>query len=151
MSCWLLKTEPDEYSIDDLAKDKSTCWGNVRNYQARNYLREMKVGDSILFYHSEGTPSGIAGVAKVAKAAYADPSQFDKKSDYFDPKATKETPRWFAPDIKFEKKFKALLATPDLRKEKALEKMVLFQRGSRLSVQPVSESEFKHILKLAGL
>lgn len=146
---WLCKSEPDVYSIDDLKKDKVTPWDNIRNYQARNFLKEMEVGDLVLFYHSNAKPPGIAGIAKVAKTAYPDESQFDKKSPYFDPKATKDEPRWFNPDMRFVKAFKNLLSLDELRAEKELEDMLVLKRGSRLSVQPVSDAEFEHILKIA--
>ncbi len=150
MSYWLVKTEPSVYSIDDLQKDKVTPWDEVRNYQARNNLREMKKGDQVLIYHSNAEPPCIAGLGKVAKEAYPDASQFNKRSKYYDEKATKENPRWFSPDIQFVKKFKEILSLQDIKSDKKLAKMVLTQRGSRLSVQPVTKSEFDHILKVVG-
>ena len=149
MKFWLVKSEPDVYSIEDFAKDKLTRWDCVRNYQARNNLREMQVGDNVLFYHSSADPSGVAGLARVAKTAYADPTQFDLKSEYFDPKATKSEPRWFSPELKFTKSFGRILTTAELRAEKALSGMALLQRGSRLSVQPVTEKEFTVIISLS--
>lgn len=149
MAFWLVKTEPRVYSIEDLAKDKVTHWEGVRNYQARNYLKEMVVGDRVLIYHSNDEQIGIVGVAMVSKTAYPDPSQFDRSSHYYDPKATKEEPRWFSPEIKFLSKFKDVLLLSTLKGVEVLNKMVLLQRGSRLSVQPVSELEFKQILKLS--
>ena len=147
---WLMKSEPNVYSIDDLKKDKTTYWDGVRNYQARNFLRdEIKKGDEVLFYHSNAEPPGIAGVAKVTKDGYPDPSAFDKKSKYFDTKSKKEKPTWFVVDIQFSKKFKEILALNDLKEVKALEGMPLLQRGQRLSVQPVSEKQWQTILKLA--
>ena len=104
MNYWLLKSEPTAYSIDDLKRDKKTSWGGVRNYQARNFMKEMKVGDMCLFYHSSTEPIGVFGVAKVTKTAYADPSQFNKRDSHYDPKASKEKPIWFCPDISFVKK-----------------------------------------------
>ena len=147
-SYWLLKSEPGTYSIDDFERDGVTAWDCVRNYQARNYLCEMKVGDQVLFYHSSTEPSGVAGLGKVAKPAYADPTQFDRHSDYYDAKATKDEPRWFSPDIRFVQRFEKITAIGLLRKEKGLQSMVLLQRGSRLSVQPVSKVEYETILKL---
>ena len=149
MAYWLAKSEPDVYSIDDLKKDKVAEWDGVRNYQARNFLKEMEVGDEVLFYHSNAKPSGVAGVAKVAKKAYPDPTQFDKKSKYFDPKASKENPRWFCPDVKFVKKFKDVVSLDDLREQKSLNEMLVLKKGSRLSVQPVTKKEFETVLKIA--
>jgi predicted RNA-binding protein with PUA-like domain len=145
---WLVKTEPDVYSIDDLVREERTLWDKVRNYQARNYLRDMKVGDRVLIYHSNAEPSGIIGVARVSKTAKADPTQFEVGSEYFDPAATKENPRWFAPEIKHEAKFNRLIPISELRQVRHLSKMVLLKRGSRLSVQPVTDSEFSAIIKL---
>lgn len=150
MATWLLKSEPDVYSIDDLKRDKRTHWEGVRNYQARNYLRDqLKAGDRVLFYHSNAEPPGIAGVAKVVREGYPDPSQFDKKSDYYDPKSKQETPAWYMVDVGFVEKFARPITLPELKKTKGLEKMVLLQKGSRLSVQPVSEVEYAIIAKLA--
>lgn len=150
---WLLKSEPDVYSIDDLARDKdrTTCWDGVRNYQARNLMRdEIKLGDPVLFYHSNAKPTGIAGVAQVVRESYPDATQFDKKSKYFDPKATVSTPRWFMVDIQFVQKFKTFLPLDELKSVKALEGMVLLQKGSRLSVQPVTKRQFETIVKLGS-
>lgn len=149
MAFWLVKSEPDVYSIDDLAREKTTPWDGVRNYQARNYLKQMAVGDSVLYYHSSSDEIGIVGLARVSKTAYADATQFDSKSEYFDPKATKEEPRWFSPEITFVKKFKARLPLAALKAQKTLKDMVLLQRGSRLSVQPITEKEFTVIAGLA--
>ncbi|MCL4140439.1 UNVERIFIED_CONTAM: hypothetical protein GTU68_014156 [Idotea baltica] len=150
MNYWLVKTEPNKYSIDDLKKDKTTAWDEVRNYQARNFLTSMKKGDQVIVYHSNAKPPGIVGLATVTKEAYPDELQFDKKSNYFDPKATKESPRWFSPDLKFKKKFAELVPLDDLRGEKKLANMKLLQKGSRLSVIPVTEAEFDHVLKIAS-
>lgn len=146
MNYWLAKSEPEEYSIDDLKKDKVCHWDGVRNYQARNYMREMQKGDLVLFYHSNAAPPGVAGVMKVVKIAYPDPSQFDKKDKHFDPKSTRDNPRWFCPDLKFERKFKQFISLSELRNTKGLEKLPLLQRGSRLSVHPVSKHEFEIIV-----
>lgn len=145
---WLLKTEPETYSIDDLKRDKKTGWDSIRNYQARNFLVGMEVGDLCLIYHSNAQPPGVIGLGKVSKKAFADPLQFDKKSDYFDEKATKEKPRWFCPEISFVEKFSRLIPLPELRTIAELKDMVLLQKGSRLSVQKVSDKEFKKILSL---
>lgn len=149
MAHWLVKSEPSVYSIGDLKRDRVTHWEGVRNYQARNYLREMKPGDKLLFYHSSEEPVGVAGIAQVKSAAYPDASQFNPKDEYYDQKATKENPRWFSPDIEFVEQFSEVLPLEALRLEKSLKTMVLFQRGSRLSVQPVSEAQFAHIRGLA--
>lgn len=147
MKYWLMKTEPDVYSIDTLQKDKKTWWEGVRNYQARNFMQSMQVGDTVLFYHSSCEVPGIAGIGKISHTAEPDQAQFDKKSEYYEPAATKEKPRWFCSQVQFVKKLKEVVALEELRKHKALDKMVLLQRGSRLSVQPVSEAEFKYIEK----
>jgi predicted RNA-binding protein with PUA-like domain len=149
MNHYLIKSEPEVYSIDDLKRDKTTRWDCVRNYQARNFLREMKLKDLCLFYHSNASPSGIAGIAEVAKLAYPDPLQFDSKSEYYDPKASAESPRWFSPEVKFVRKFESLLSLEQIKKEKRLKGMVLLKSG-RLSVQPVSKEEFKYILTLTS-
>lgn len=148
MAKWLVKSEPDVYSIDDLKREQTTAWSGVRNYQARNFLSAMKKGELVLFYHSSAEPPGVAGICKVAKMAYPDPTQFDRRSEYFDEKASPEKPRWFAPDLAFVKRFKAIITLDFLRKQRALQKMVLLQRGSRLSVQPVTEDEFHTIVNL---
>lgn len=146
---WLMKSEPDAYSIDDLKKDQKTWWEGVRNYQARNFMmQQMQVGDVVLFYHSSTEPPGIAGLAKICHLAQPDKSQFDQKSDFFEPKASLAKPMWFCVQVQFEKKFKSLLNLSALRAEKKLQKMALLQKGQRLSVQPVSEDEFHHILKM---
>lgn len=147
---WLVKSEPESYSIDDLARDESTAWTGVRNYQARNFMRdEMQVGDPVLYYHSGGAEPGLVGLAKVSRAAYPDPTQFEKKSKYYDPKATHDEPRWVLVDLAFEKKFDAPLPLKELKQHEELEGMPLLQRGQRLSVQPVSAEHFKFIEKLA--
>ncbi len=146
---WLMKSEPDVFSFDDLKKKKTEPWSGVRNYQARNFMRdEMKPGDLIFFYHSSCEVPGIAGIAAVASLPYADPTQFDKKSEYFDPKATKENPRWFLVDVKFEKDLKRPMPLEELKKEKNLQEMRLLQKGNRLSILPVTAQEFEFILKL---
>lgn len=147
---WLMKSEPDVFSIDDLAKAKTTFWDGVRNYQARNLMRDdMKPGDLVLFYHSNAKPPAVAGVAEVIKSARPDPSQFDPKSEKFDPGATKEEPRWFGVDIKFSRKFASPVALDTIKASPLLANMVLVKR-SRLSVQPVSDAEFRAIEKLGS-
>lgn len=150
MSCWLMKSEPEEFSIDDLVRDKKVPWFGVRNYLARNYMRDqMKVGDEVLFYHSSCPEPGIAGLARVSSAAYPDETQFDKKSKYFDEKATRENPRWMLVDVALVKKTK-LLSLADMREAKSLESMIVLQKGNRLSITPVTAAELKAVLKLLG-
>lgn len=145
-----MKTEPASYSIDDLKREKTTSWSGVRNYQARNFMKEMRIDDSILLYHSNANPPGIAGLAKVVASSHPDETQFEKKGKYFDPKATKEKPVWFCVDVRFMKKFPRLIPLEELRTIKALKGMELLRLGSRLSVQPVTKEEFETIAKLAG-
>jgi predicted RNA-binding protein with PUA-like domain len=147
MRYWLMKSEPEECSIDDLARapKKSTAWFGVRNYLARNYMRDqMQLGDLVLFYHSSCEVPGIAGIAKVSKAAYPDETQFDRKSKYFDPKATREKPRWVHVDVKLVKKTR-LVPLAELRGYPKLAGMQLLQRGNRLSITPVDPAEWKFI------
>lgn len=151
MAYWLIKSEPGDYSIDDLKHDKKTLWEGVRNYQARNFLRDQwTVGDQVLFYHSVTDPVGVAGVAKVSKIGLADPRQFEKGSKYYDEKSTKENPRWFAPQVTFVRKFKEVISLSDLRTSSKLKDMGVLKKGNRLSVQPVTKSEFETILKMAS-
>lgn len=150
MNYWLMKSEPDVFSIDDLARKKKEPWTGVRNYQARNFMKEMKLGDQVLFYHSNADVIGVAGVMSVVREAYADPTQFDKKSEYYDAKATDEKPRWEMVDIGFEKKFKEVVTLEQLKAEPKLEGMILLQKGTRLSVIPVSKAHFDQILKMSG-
>lgn len=145
-----MKSEPDTYSIDQLQKDQTTWWEGVRNYQARNYMmKEMNPSDEVLFYHSSCAVPGVAGLAVIAKSAEPDKLQFDKKSDYYDAKATKEKPIWFCTQVKFVSKVKNYVALEQIRKDKKLQNMLVIQKGSRLSIQPVTETDFKHILKLS--
>lgn len=147
-----MKSEPDVYSIDHLKKDKTTWWEGVRNYQARNFMmNNMSLGDWVLFYHSNAKPSGIAGLARVSALAKADPTQFDPKSEYYDPKSKKEKPTWHCVQVKYHQHFPQLLSLDDLKAEKALKEMLVLKKGQRLSVQPVSEAHYKYILKMAGL
>lgn len=150
MSYWIVKSEQDVYSIDDLKRDKVTYWDGVRNYQARNYLREMNKGDLVFIYHSNCERPGIVGVARAAKTAYPDPSQYDKKSEFYDAKATAEAPRWFCPELQYVKKFKVAVSLEDLKKVPALKDFQLIKRGNRLSVMPVSASHFQLIERMAG-
>jgi predicted RNA-binding protein with PUA-like domain len=144
-----MKSEPDVFSIDTLKSKKTSGWDGVRNYMARNYMRDdMKLGDLIFFYHSSCDIPGIAGIAKVICESHPDPTQFDSKSDYFDPKATKENPRWFMVDVEFVEKFTSIITLSILKSIKELEKMPLVQKGSRLSINPVTYQEFQTILNL---
>jgi predicted RNA-binding protein with PUA-like domain len=151
MRYWLMKSEPNCFSIDHLAKEpkKTTSWEGVRNYQARNFMREMQVGDQVFFYHSGAEPPCIAGVAEVVKKAYPDQTALDPNDQHYDPKATPTNPIWETVDIKLVRKFDVPLALNDLREVVALDKMELLRRGSRLSVQPVTAAEWKAIEKLA--
>ncbi len=143
---WLMKSEPDVFGIDDLAKKKSEGWNGVRNYEARNFMNRMKVGDRVLFYHSNAKPSGVAGVAEVSRTAYPDATQFDPNSDYYEPRATKDKPVWFQVDLRFVSKLARLVPLDELRGMPELEGMMLFKR-SRLSVIPVTAQEWKSIVK----
>jgi predicted RNA-binding protein with PUA-like domain len=149
---WLVKSEPEVFSIDDLARAfrQTTCWDGVRNYQARNFMREMAVGDRVLFYHSNADPPAVVGSAEVVRTAYADDTQFDKRSDHFDPASEADRPRWDMVDLKYREKFPLNLPLDQLRQEPKLKGMVLLRKGSRLSVQPVSEAEWKVITTLAN-
>src|SRR5688572_11053544 len=145
---WLMKSEPDVYSIDDLRRDKRTAWNGVRSYQARNHMRAMKKGELVLFYHSSSDPTGVAGVAKVVKEAYPDPTQFDRKSEYHDPKSSKDDPRWWLVDVGFVKRFDDPVLLTAIKADQRLAEMVLVN-NSRLSVQPVTEKEFERVMELA--
>ena len=143
-----MKCEPDAYSIDDLARDKKSSWEGVRNYQARNFLRDqMQVGDLAFFYHSNAEPSGIAGIMKIAKAGYPDPFAFKADHKYFDPKSLPTKPQWFSVDVQFVEKFSHVIALTLLKADPKLKGMLVLQKGSRLSIQPVSKAHFEHILK----
>ena len=148
-SYWLMKSEPHVYSIDDLKRDATTYWEGVRNYQARNHMRAMKKGDEVLYYHSQQTPPGVVGVARVIKEAYPDFTQFDETSKYYDPKSSEDRPRWWMVDIEFVKKFESEVSLRDIRTVTALTSMVLVN-NSRLSVQPVAPEEFDVIRKMGG-
>ena len=149
MRHWLMKSEPDEYSIDDLARDGTTYWDGVRNYQARNLMRDdMQVGDRVLFYHSNAKPPGVVGIAEVAKEAYPDHTQFDPDDKHFDPKSGPDDPRWMMVDIAFVEKLPRMVGLPELREYAELSEMVLLNR-SRLSVQPVSKEQYDFIVARA--
>lgn len=149
---WLMKSEPDVYSIQHLKKDGTTLWTGVRNYQARNFMmKDMQVGDVVVFYHSNAEPPGIAGLGRISKAAVPDPSQFDKKSEYFDPKATKEKPNWYCVEVQFQSVFKNYISLDQLRSEKSLASLLVLKKGQRLSIQPVTDQEFKIIQQLGDV
>jgi predicted RNA-binding protein with PUA-like domain len=151
MNYWLMKTEPDEFSIDDLAKRKTEPWGGVRNYQARNYMREMQRGDGVLFYHSSCDVPGVVGIAEVSKTAHDDPTQFDKKSDYFDPKSKPEAPRWSSVEVKYKRKLKRNITLTELKTKRELHELILLRPGNRLSVLPVSKKDWDFILQLESI
>ena len=149
---WLMKSEPDVFSIEDLKNcpKKTEPWDGIRNYQARNFMRDqMRIGDGVLFYHSNCSPPGIVGYARIASKPYADPTQFDKKSKYFDAKSDPENPRWVLVDVKFVKKSR-LITLDELREHSALKDMRVLQKGSRLSITPISTKEWEYIQKLSG-
>jgi predicted RNA-binding protein with PUA-like domain len=147
MNHWLMKSEPDECSIDDAlaAPKRLTPWTGVRNYQARNFMRDrMRVGDGVLFYHSSCAEPGIAGLAEVASAPYVDPSQFDRKSDYYDAKATRAAPRWYCVDVRALKKTR-LMPIAEMQAQRALKRMLTLRPGNRLSITPVTAAEWEFI------
>ena len=150
MAYWLLKTEPKECSIEDLAAApmRAFVWEGVRNYQARNFLRQMQPGDEALIYHSSCKEIGVAGIASIVRAAYPDPAQFDHHSPYFDGKSVRESPRWDAVDVRFVRRFSGILPLEDLKALPALEDFALVKKGNRLSVMPVTASEWQAICSL---
>ncbi len=148
MSYWLLKSEPDVFSIDDLKKQKTTLWDGVRNYQARNFLRAMQVGDLAFFYHSSTEPPGIVGLCRVLETQIADPSQFDPQSPYFDPSSSADNPRWWTVRVGFVEKFRQPLTLNLLRKHFSPDELILLRRGNRLSVMPVAAEVAEKIIAL---
>ncbi len=151
MRYWLMKSEPDEYSYDDLVADGRTHWDGVRNYQARNMLRDdFAVGDRVLYYHSRSKPPHVVGVAEVVRAGYPDPTQFDPEEKYFDPKATPDEPRWYVVDITPVGKLARAVPLAELKQSPALEGMLVIKRGMRLSVQPVDEAHFEAVVEMGG-
>jgi predicted RNA-binding protein with PUA-like domain len=151
MNYWLMKSEPQTFSIEDLrnAAGRRTCWDGVRNYQARNYMRAMKRGDQAFFYHSNADPPAVVGIVEVVREAYPDVTALDPKDLHYDPKSTSEAPIWDRVDIRLVRKFPSVVPLDQLRKQPALKDMVLLRRGSRLSIQPVRPAEWQAILKLA--
>lgn len=146
---WLMKTEPDEFSIDDLARKKTAPWDGVRNFQARNFMKDqMKKGDLILFYHSSTEPKGVAGIARVFREAHPDPSSWDKKSPYFDPRSKPDKPLWMMVDVEFVEKFARFVSLEELKSRPDFGGMLVTRRGIRLSVQPVSEDHFNRVIEL---
>ena len=149
MNYWLMKSEEEEYSIDDLKRDGKVAWFGVRNYQARNFMRDsMNINDFVFFYHSNGNPSGIVGVGKVTSLPYPDATQFDPTSPYYYPRASKEKPVWILVDISYIKKYRHMLTITKMRSIEKIATMSLLQKGSRLSITPVSEKDFIYIDKL---
>ncbi len=146
---WLFKSEPNAYSINDMQKDKTTYWDGVRNYQARNFIRdEMKKGDKVLFYHSNAKPNAVVGICEITKEAYPDFTAFDPDNKHFDSKSKTDEPAWFMVDIKFLKKFTAAVTLEEIKDTPKLKKMRLVQRGNRLSVFPIEKIEFETIEKM---
>lgn len=149
MAYWLMKSEPSDYSIDDLARDVTEPWTDIRNYQARNMMRDdMKIGDQVFFYHSSCPEPGVVGIMEVASAPYPDPTQFDKKSNYFDPKSARDNPRWQLIDVKYGRHLKRLVSLQELKTHAVLAEMILMRRGNRLSIMPVEKKHWNYILKL---
>lgn len=148
MNYWLLKSEPDVFSIDDLKKQKTTIWDGVRNYQARNFLRAMQVGDLAFFYHSSTEPPGIVGLSRILETNLADPSQFDPQSPYFDPKSSKDNPRWWTVRVGFVEKYKQMLSLELLREKFSPDELILLRRGNRLSVMPVATEVAERIIAM---
>jgi predicted RNA-binding protein with PUA-like domain len=151
MNYWLMKSEPNTYSIDHLKQDKSTVWDGVRNYQARNYLKEMEEGDLAFFYHSNAKPSGIVGMMKVIKTLVDDPTQFDPSSAYYDPKSTQENPRWQTVTVEFVSVFEEIISLETLKQTFIGEDLLLVKKGSRLSVIPVKNEVAQRILNISGV
>lgn len=147
---WLMKSEPEDFSIDDLARVQVEPWTGVRNYQARNFMRQMKLGDGVLFYHSNAEVPGVYGLAEVATEAYPDPTQFDRKSKYFDEKSTREQPRWELVEVRYVRTLKRAIALDDIRAQadRLGEDFALIRKGNRLSVLPVTAAQWKIILSL---
>ena len=152
MKYWLMKSEPSVFGIDDLKRRRTEPWDGVRNYQARNMLRdEMKRGDLAFFYHSNCETPGIAGIMEISKPGYPDPTAFDHRSRYFDPKSDPANPRWYLVDVRYRRKLKRTITLEELRRQPPLQKMALLQKGNRLSIMPVTKKEYEYILKMEGV
>lgn len=148
---WLMKSEPNVYSIDDLKKERRACWDGVRNYQARNFMRdEMKIGDLVLYYHSNAKPPGVVGIAEVCREGYPDHTALDPKDSHYDPKSSKDNPTWMMVDLKFVEKFAEMVTLDKLKATASLDGMLVTRRGQRLSVQPVEAKHFKVVRKLGA-
>jgi len=149
MAYWLMKSEPDAYSIDDLERDGRERWDGIRNYQARNMMRDdMKIGDEIFFYHSNCKEPGIVGIMRVASKPYPDPTQFDRKSKYYDPKSSKNDPRWCLVDVEFVRKLDRTITLSEIKEAKGLDGLILTRKGNRLSIMPIEKSHWDKLLKL---
>ncbi|WP_449418488.1 EVE domain-containing protein [Phormidium nigroviride] len=148
MNYWLMKSEPDVYSITDLKRDRTSLWDGVRNYQARNYLRQMNQGDLAFFYHSNTNPLGIVGLMRVIEIGLADPTQFDQQSEYYDPKSTLNAPRWQTVSVEFVEEFAKLISLDLLKQEFTNDRLLLVKKGNRLSVMPIAEDVAKKILAM---
>ena len=149
MTNWLMKSEPDAYGIDDLERDRREPWDGIRNYQARNMMRDdMQIGDKVFFYHSNCKDIGVVGVMKVASKPYPDPTQFDPESNYYDPKSNPDEPRWCLVDVQFVKKLSRTISLAEIKAHPGLDDMILVRKGNRLSIMPVSEDHWNLILGL---
>jgi predicted RNA-binding protein with PUA-like domain len=148
MAEWLMKTEPDVFGIEDLARKRVEHWDGVRNFQARNHMQAMQLDDRVLFYHSSTDPPGVAGLARVCRTAYPDFTSWNPRSKYYDPRSTAEKPRWFMVDVEFVEKFARFIPLDEMRRTRDLEDMILLRRGMRLSVQPVTTVHFNRICRL---
>jgi predicted RNA-binding protein with PUA-like domain len=149
MAYWLMKSEPDAYSIDDLERDEREPWDGIRNYQARNMMRDdMKIGDEIFFYHSNCKEPGIVGIMKVASKPYPDPTQFDTRSKYYDPKSKKEDPRWILVDVKFVRKLDRTITLAEIKAAKGLDGLILTRKGNRLSIMPIEKQHWNKLLRM---
>ena len=149
MNYWLMKSEPDAYSIDDLERDGREPWDGIRNYQARNMMRdEMKIGDEVFFYHSNCKEPGIVGIMKVASEPYPDPMQFDRTSKYYDPKSTKDNPRWCLVDVEFVRKLERTISLAEIKDTTGLDGLILTRKGNRLSIMPIDKTHWSRLLSL---
>ena len=149
MAYWLMKSEPDDYSIDDLKRDKREPWDGIRNYQARNMMRDdMKIGDEVFFYHSNCKEPGIVGIMKVASEPYPDPTQFDRKAKYYDPKSDPDNPRWLLVDVAYKRKLKRKITLSEIKETKGLDGLILTRKGNRLSIMPVEKKHWDKLLNL---